>query len=272
MMALLSKHQIDKSKEFIYQNGRLLERGLFEHFFGDAPRQAPVNALLAYRNTDGGFGNGIEPDLLCPDSTAIGAETALYVLEILDYDDPEILRKLAGWIVNNQIDDGSIRHPPQNLADYPFQPWWANPDSSRVLVLAGLLKKWGVELPIFYERVRDFYLQSELPDEISFYSYPYFVYLKYCRESSDDKARFEQLVAGLPVVLEEHNAHFPLFSRYWFYAKEHVPEEILVNEAQAFISALQDDGGIESPYPDLPWWRPIFTLDGLILLKKWGFL
>jgi hypothetical protein len=158
------------------------------------------------------------------------------------------------------------------LADYPFQPWWANPDSSRVLVLAGLLKKWGVELPMFYERVRDFYLQSEFPEEISFYSYPYFVYLKYCRESSDDKARFEQLVAGLPVVLEEHNAHFPLFSRYWFYAKEHVPEEALVNEAQAFISALQDDGGIENPYPDLRWWRPIFTLDGLIFLKKWGFL
>ena len=24
--------------------------------------------------------------------------------------------------------------------------------------------------------------------------------------------------------------------------------------------------------PDLPWWRPIFTLDGLMLLKRQGFL
>lgn len=271
-MSYLGKQQIDKSKEFIYQNGRLLERKLFEHFFEDMPRQAPINALLAYQNPDGGFGNGIEPDLLCPDSTAIGAETAMFVLDLLDYNDPEIIRNLAGWIVNNQNDDGSIKHPPQNLADYPFQPWWDNPDSTRVLVLAGLLRKWEIELPNFYGRVREFYLQSDLPEEISFYSYPYFVYLKYCRESREDFARFDELIAGLPIILEEHKAHFPLFSRYWFYVKDHMSKEVLVNEAQAFINAIQDDGGIESPYPDLPWWRPIFTLDGLMLLKKWGLL
>lgn len=271
-MSYLSKQQMDKSKEFIYENGRLLERKLFEHFFEDMPRQAPVNALLAYQNPDGGFGNGIEPDLLCPDSTAIGAETALYVLDILDYEDPGLLRKLAGWVVNNQLDDGAIKHPPENLFNYPFQPWWANPDPTRVLVLAGLLKKWGVELPNFYERVRGFYLESEYPEEISFYGYPYFVYLKYCRESREEQARFDGLVAELPVVFEEHRAQFPVFSRYWCYAKDYVPEEVLVGEAQIFINALQDDGGIENPYPDLPWWRPIFTLDGLILLKIWGFL
>ena len=33
-----------------------------------------------------------------------------------------------------------------------------------------------------------------------------------------------------------------------------------------------EDGGVATPYPDLPWWCPIFTLDGLILLKRYGFL
>jgi hypothetical protein len=23
-----------------------------------------------------------------------------------------------------------------------------------------------------------------------------------------------------------------------------------------------------TPYPDLPWWRPIFTLDGLMVMKQ----
>ncbi|MCK4900003.1 MAG: terpene cyclase/mutase family protein [Anaerolineales bacterium] len=270
-MPNLSKEQFNKSKEFIYKNGRLLERKLFEHFFEDMPRQACLNALLAYQNPDGGFGNGIEPDLLCPDSTAIGAETAMYIMDTLDYDDPELIRKLVDWIVNNQNDEGFIKHPPENMANYPFQPWWENPDSERVFVLTGLLKKWGVDLPKFYQKVRSFYLQSELPEEGSFYSYPYYVYLKYCSENNEDKARLDKLVAQLPVVLDKHKSHFPLFSRYWFYAKDYVPRDVLENEAQAFINALQEDGGLETPYPDLPWWRPIFTLDGLILLKKWSF-
>ena len=33
-----------------------------------------------------------------------------------------------------------------------------------------------------------------------------------------------------------------------------------------------EDGGVATPYPDLPWWRPVFTLDGLILLKRYGLL
>jgi hypothetical protein len=39
-------------------------------------------------------------------------------------------------------------------------------------------------------------------------------------------------------------------------------------EAAIFIKALREDGGIVTPYPDFPWWDPIFLLDGLIQLKK----
>jgi hypothetical protein len=78
-MSILSNEQIQSAKRFIFQNGRLLERQLFEYFFGEGTKQACVRALVAYQNADGGFGNGIEPDLLCPDSTAIGAETGMYV-------------------------------------------------------------------------------------------------------------------------------------------------------------------------------------------------
>ena len=64
---------INQSKGFIYQNGRLLERYLFATFFEkgvQGSKEACLKALLAYQNPDGGFGNGIEPDLLCPDSSA----------------------------------------------------------------------------------------------------------------------------------------------------------------------------------------------------------
>ena len=39
-------------------------------------------------------------------------------------------------------------------------------------------------------------------------------------------------------------------------------------EALRVVEGLQEDGAVVTPYPDLPWWRPIFTLDGLMAMKK----
>jgi hypothetical protein len=89
MAALLKPEQIDKAKRYVFSQGRLLERQLFAYFFANGTKQACQKALLAYQNDDGGFGNGLEPDLSCPDSGMIGAETALYTLELLDNRDEE---------------------------------------------------------------------------------------------------------------------------------------------------------------------------------------
>jgi hypothetical protein len=261
---MLSDEQINSVKDFVFRNGRLLERRLFECFFENGTPQACIKALLAYQNPDGGFGNGVEPDLLCPDSTAIGAETAMFVLDILDDHDAELIKGLTRWTVASQTDAGIIPHPPENMFNYPHQPWWQNPDDERVLVLAGLFKKWGVDEPDLFHKVRRYYLQMALPEEDSFYSYPLFVYLQYCSETEKDRAQLAKMVERLPVLLEKHRDHFPLFSRYWYHARDFVDREALTKEAQVFSHALQQDGGIKSPYPDLPWWRPIFTLDGLI--------
>ncbi|MHA2400217.1 MAG: hypothetical protein ACXADU_15185 [Promethearchaeota archaeon] len=73
-MRTISEAQLRKIKEFIFQNGRLLERKLFSFFFENGNKDVVIKALVAYQNPDGGFGNGIEPDLLIPDSTAISTE------------------------------------------------------------------------------------------------------------------------------------------------------------------------------------------------------
>lgn len=271
-MSLLSNEAFSRSKEFTYQNGRLLERKLFAYFFESGSRQGCLKVLLAYQNTDGGFGNGLEPDLLCPDSSAIGAETAMVVLDLLDYQDPEIVDLLVEWIVTNQDESGFVLHPPQNMDDYPHQPWWWRPDQNRILVLAALLKKWGIENDQLFTRARNYYESADFPDLDNFYNYPFFAYLRYCGESESDKTRFNHMIEALPNLLEKHQDHFPLFGRYWFYARDFVGQETLEREAATFIAAIEEDGGLKTPYPDLPWWRPIFTLDGLIMLKNAGFL
>jgi hypothetical protein len=271
-MQKLRDDQIKRVKDFIYQNGRLLERTLFSYFFEDGSKETCINALKAYQNNDGGFGNGIEPDLLCPQSTAIGAETAMFILDLLDYRESEIINPLVEWISSNQNKKGFIPHPPKYFRDYPHQPWWVNPDNDRILVLAGYLKKWGITHPGIFSKVRSYYQRVGLPDEVNFFSYPYFVYLQYCGETIQDKAELNRFSEQLPVILKEHRAHYPLFSRYWFHAADYVEQEVLNLEAKAFLNAIQRDGGVENPYPDLPWWRPIFTLDGLLLLKTSSFI
>lgn len=271
-MHILTDDQINKARGFIFRNGRLLERKLFEYFFEGGTRQACLKALGAYQNPDGGFGNGIEPDLLCPDSTAIGAETALYVLDILGGYDAGLVDPLVDWIAANQSDAGIIAHPPPNMSNYPHQPWWQRPDDGRILVLAGLLGKWGIDAGEILTKARRYYLTTEPPEAGNFYGYPQFVYLRTCAAGSHDKARLDAMVENLPALLAAHGDHFPLLSRYWYHAADCVPEKVLADEARSFAAALQPDGGVETPYPDLPWWRPIFTLDGLILLKQCGFL
>jgi len=122
MAALLKPEQIDKAKRYVFSQGRLLDRQLFAYFFANGTERACLKALLAYQNDDGGFGNGLEPDLSCPDSSMIGAETALYTLELLDSRDEGIIGDITNWIKTNQRDDGTISHPPKSLFDYPHQP------------------------------------------------------------------------------------------------------------------------------------------------------
>ena len=271
-MSLFTNDQMQATKQFIFQNGRLLERQLFEYFLGHGTQQACVRALLAYQNVDGGFGNGIEPDLLCPDSTGIGAETAMWVMDLLDYHEPEVIDPLLSWIAKHQNEAGFIPHPPTTLFDYPHQPWWENPDADRVLTLAGLLRKWGVGHDAFFHKVRGYYEQAEIPGADSYYGYPYFAYLKYCGEDAEDQAKLATMTAQLPALFEKHADHYPLFSRAWFHAIDCVPDEIVVTEVEKYAAAMQEDGGLDAPYKNLPWWRPIWTLDGLILLKRYAFL
>ena len=110
-MKPIDEIQIKKIKEFIFKNGRLLERRFFSFFFEDGNKDDAIKALMAYQNVDGGFGNGIEPDLLCPDSTAIGAETAMYYLDLLECGDNKITDQLFNWIIKKQNEEGFINHP-----------------------------------------------------------------------------------------------------------------------------------------------------------------
>ncbi|MFW9823989.1 MAG: hypothetical protein ACFFE4_13680 [Candidatus Thorarchaeota archaeon] len=257
-------------KIFIFSNGRLLERKLFSYFFESGSIDEVIKALVAYQNSDGGFGNGIEPDILCPDSSPIGAETAMHYLDILDYIDNEITDNLLNWIINEQNEEGYINHPPKNMKNYPFQKWWDGSDKLRILSISGLFKKWGLEDTEFFKKVKHYYSSLSFPKEITYYDYPYFIYLKYLGENKEEKKIVQQIIAQLPTLFQNNKDHYPLFSRAWCHALDVVDKDVIENETDAFMNGIMDDGGLKIAYQDLPWWRPIWILDGLIILKNSG--
>ncbi len=247
LMAQIEDNKWLNIKNLIFNQGRLLERKLYSYFFEKGSKEGVLKALSAYQNDDGGFGNGIEPDILCPDSSAIGAETALYILDLLDLKEEKLSKKLIDWIINAQNNEGFIDHPPKNLFNYPFQPWWKNPDDKRILILAAILRKWDINSPKFFKRVNRYFSNLTIPDKFQIYDYPFFVYLKYCGDTQEETELFFKLLEYLPKIIKEYKNHFPLLSRYWFYLADNVKASVLKEEVNTFITSIENDGGIRNP-------------------------
>src|SRR4051794_41704468 len=72
---------LDAAARFIWTNARLVERHRFAHLFQDGPPEPVAEALRPYQNSDGGFGNALEPDLRTPTSQPIAVNSALEDLD-----------------------------------------------------------------------------------------------------------------------------------------------------------------------------------------------
>jgi hypothetical protein len=73
---------LGRARAFMASHARVLDRRRFEAVTTDseAARQAIIRGLDAYRNPDGGYGWGLEPDLRAPESQPGGAQHALVAL------------------------------------------------------------------------------------------------------------------------------------------------------------------------------------------------
>jgi len=120
--------------EFITSHARLLDRrrhaALEAH---DAPARertgtAVIRALEAYRNDDGGYGWGIEPDLRSPESQVAGALHALEALADAAPARSEELPALLDWLRRTSLPDGGLPFalPVQDPA--ACAPFWAAAD------------------------------------------------------------------------------------------------------------------------------------------------
>jgi hypothetical protein len=79
-MKKLKNNDFKHIENWLINSGRDIEVAIYNHAFFDEDKQMILDALTLYQNSDGGFGNGLEPDSLNPNSSPIQTYTALDII------------------------------------------------------------------------------------------------------------------------------------------------------------------------------------------------
>lgn len=106
--------------------GRPLEAAAFAHALEGGPAWQVLDALAVFQNPDGGFGHGLEPDLLCGSSSALATSVALRRLAALDVPaNHAVVEGALGW-ARRAIDPHARtwRIVPTDAGSAPHAPWW----------------------------------------------------------------------------------------------------------------------------------------------------
>lgn len=122
---------VDDAWTFMRTHARLLDVRRFELLFGDGDAAGVLAALAGYRNADGGFGWGLEPDLRAPGSQPAAALHAFEALaEVAPATSPMAVA-LCDWLDRVGLDDGGLPFALAGAAGPGTAPWWAGADPTR---------------------------------------------------------------------------------------------------------------------------------------------
>jgi hypothetical protein len=120
---------IDAATRFMAQHARVLDRRRFDLLCGTGDAVSMLGALEGYRNPDGGYGWGIEPDLRSPESQPAGA---LHALEVFAEAAPETspdAAELCDWLEFATLGDGGLPFALPVTDPAGCAPFWAGADA-----------------------------------------------------------------------------------------------------------------------------------------------
>lgn len=122
------------SKEFIYEEvlplvkekSRLLEYFLIQSLFENKDKEI-IKELKKYQNIDGGFGNGLEPDVQMPNSSVLATEQAIYALHFVKDQalKVDLIKDIVSYLEQSyDSEKGRFFMVTKEVNDYPHAVWW----------------------------------------------------------------------------------------------------------------------------------------------------
>jgi hypothetical protein len=123
---------------FVAANARIIDRRRFDRFFNGGGAEPVRDAVAAYRNDDGGFGNGLEPDCRAPGSQPAAVAMAFQTMDACDAWDAGLVRGACDWLAAVAPAEGGSSFVEPTLDDWPHAPWWV-PEEGASMISTGMI-------------------------------------------------------------------------------------------------------------------------------------
>lgn len=148
----LSKQNFKKARDFILTNARMIERRLFHYYFENQDPKGIYHAIYAYRNSDGGFGHGMEPDTASPESQPLFTIMAMETLdEVGLLNKEQIESDFLPYFESIITQKGGIPWMFKPTSHYPCEPHFTSVKEwaalSTTAPLLGMLEKYNIQRP-----------------------------------------------------------------------------------------------------------------------------
>ncbi|HEY1914212.1 MAG TPA: hypothetical protein VGH27_01435 [Streptosporangiaceae bacterium] len=288
----MSIPDITAAEQFIAAHARVLEQRLFERLFRDGEAQPVTGAVAAYRNADGGFGHGLEPDGRSPASQPAAVELGLRILNEADAWSAELAAGACDWLAATAPAEGGSVFVDASIEGWPHAPWWV-PTQGRPASLvstgqiAGTLHARGVRHP-WLDRATEL-MWARIDDLTEAGPYDMFGVLRFLDHVPDrDRAQqafgeVGQLLFKLNLVETDPHApgetHGPLAfaPRPGSLARSLFTDAVIEANLEHLAGAQREDGGWMFTWP--AWspaaeqdWRGFVTVEALTTLRAYGRL
>ena len=121
-------NRVSAARSFMAAHARALDRRRFELIFDGEDAEFALGALRAYRNPDGGYGHGLEPDLRAPESQPAAALHAFEVFADVAPVTSLDTEKLCDWLDGVSLPDGGLPFALPIGDPSGCAPFWAEAD------------------------------------------------------------------------------------------------------------------------------------------------
>lgn len=119
---------LSAAASFMAGHARVLDRRRFHLLMGDGDPAPALTALDGYRNPDGGYGWGLEPDLRSPESQPGAALHAFEVFEDIAPATAPQAAALCDWLESVSLPDGGLPFALPLTTGAGTAPWWSSAD------------------------------------------------------------------------------------------------------------------------------------------------
>jgi hypothetical protein len=281
---------VNAACEFVWANGRLLERAMLAQTLRLEPPGRVAHVLRAYQTPDDGFGYGLEADVCAPESQPLFLEFALRTLHDWDLRDVDLAQGACRFLQRYaHLERGIVTLFPSALR-HARAPHWDNPSAlepslDRMVGLVGLLAWQGIAHP-WLERAIEVCLArvATLETDDAHTILTCFALLEAVarvRDVSGERAHLAELLARARFITPDAPVTGYSLTPLEFsprpdgYCRSLFTEQQYAGHLDDLASRQQPDGGWpitwQPPSEANGWaWRAHATVRAVAVLRAWG--